>query len=88
MCLDGIWMNKGQLLKMALNAGSYAFAEHYLFALLFDAFQNGRREVLKEINEVRQHYHVDPLSLSDDFGNDDNEQDSAADKEAVKLFSK
>jgi hypothetical protein len=73
---------------MALKAGSYAFAEHYLFALLFDAFQNGRREVLKEINEVRQHYHVDPLSLSDDFGNDGNEQDSAADKEAVKLFSK
>ena len=88
LCLDGIWMNKGQLLKMAMKAGSYAFAEHYLFALLFDAFQNGRREVLKEINEVRQHYHVEPLSLSDDFGNDGNEKDSAADKEAVKLFGK
>lgn len=71
-----------------MKAGSYAFAEHYLFALLIDAFQNGRREVLKEINEVRQHYHVEPLSLSDDFGNDGNEQDSAADKETVKLFSK
>ena len=88
LCLDGIWMTKGQLLKMAMKAGSYAFAEHYLFALLFDAFQNGRREVLKEINEVRQHYHVDPLSLSDDFGNDGNDQDSAADKEAVKHFGK
>ena len=81
-------MTKGQLLKMAMKAGSYAFAEHYLFALLIDAFQNGRREVLKEINEVRQLYHVEPLSLSDDFGNDGNEQDSAADKETVKLFSK
>lgn len=88
MCLDGIWMTKSQLLKMAMKAGSYAFAEHYLFALLVDAFQNGRREVLKDINEVRQHYHVDPLSLSDDFGNDDGEHDSAADKEAVKLFAK
>ena len=88
LCLDGIWMTKGQLLKMAMKAGSYAFAEHYLFALLIDAFQNGRREVLKEINEVRQLYHVEPLSLSDDFGNDGNEQDSAADKETVKLFSK
>ena len=88
LCLDGIWMNKGQLLKMAMKAGSYAFAEHYLFALLFDAFQNVRREVLKEINEVRQHYHVEPLSLSDDFGNVGNEKDSAADKEAVKLFGK
>ena len=88
LCLDGIWMNKGQLLRMAMKAGSYAFAEHYLFALLIDAFQNGRREVLKEINDVRQHYHVDPLSLSDDFGNDDSEQDSVADKEAVKLFGK
>ena len=88
LCLDGIWMTKSQLLKMAMKAGSYAFAEHYLFALLIDAFQNGRREVLKEINDVRQHYHVDPLSLSDDFGNDDSEQDSVADKEAVKLFGK
>lgn len=88
LCLDGIWMTKDQLLKMALKAGSYAFAEHYLFALLIDAFQTGRREVLKEINDVRQHYHVEPLSLSDDLGNDGNEQDSAADKEAVKLFSK
>ena len=53
-----------------------------------NAFQNGKREVLKEINDVRQHYHVDPISLLDDFGNDDSEQDSAADKEAVKLFGK
>ena len=88
LCLDGIWMKKSQLLTMALKAGSYALAEHYLFALLVDAFHNGRREVLKEINDVRQHYHVEPLSLSDDFGNDDSEQDSAADKETVKLFSK
>lgn len=88
LCLDGIWMTKGQLLKMALKAGSYAFAEHYLFALLFDAFQTGRREVLKEINEVRQHYHVEPLSLSGDFEDAGKEHDSAADKEAVKLFGK
>lgn len=88
LCLDGIWMTKEQLLRMAMKAGSYNFAEHCLFALLVDAFQNGRREVLKEINDVRQHYHVEPLSLSDDFGNDGNEQDSAADKETVKLFGK
>lgn len=86
--LDGMWLRQDQLLRLAMNAGSYHSAEHYLFALLFDATLKGRREAIKEVNEVRNHYHLDPLPLSDDFEDAGDEQDSAADKEAVKRFGK
>lgn len=88
---DGMWLRKDQLLRLAMNAGSYHFAEHYLFALLFDATIKGRREALTEVNSVREHYHLESLPLSGDIEDDGKVQNcqsvTAADKESVKRFN-
>ena len=44
--LDGMWLQEKQLLKLAMNVGSFQLAEHYLCALLFDAVLKGRRETV------------------------------------------
>lgn len=61
VCLDGAFLKEEQVLQLALNAGSYAQAEHYLFALLAYGVAYGKRDVLDKVNEVRAHYGVMPL---------------------------
>ena len=51
--LDTMWLQEKQLLKLAMNVGSYQMAEHYLCAYLFDAVAKGKREALLEVNKVR-----------------------------------
>lgn len=91
--LDGMWLKEEQLLKLAMNVGNFALAEHYLCALLADAVIKGRREAIREVNKVREHYGVTAIPLSEDDLADDDEQKgrvrlTAADEQAKRLFLK
>ncbi len=59
---DGIYINDDQLLSMALQAGSYQIAEHYLLSLLAHGLQLNIPTYIDKVNEVRTHYGVVPLS--------------------------
>ena len=83
--LDGMWLKEEQLLKLAMNVGNFALAEHYLCALLANA-------VIK-VNKVREHYGVTAIPLSeDDLEGNENLQgrtrQTAADEQARRLFLK
>jgi hypothetical protein len=89
--LDGMWLQEKQLLKLAMNVGSYALAEHYLCALLVDAVIKGRRQAVQEVNKVREKYGVSPIPLSDEDMKDDKElrgktRVTAADEKARQIF--
>ena len=89
--LDGMWLKEEQLLKLAMNVGNFALAEHYLCALLADAVIKGRREAIVEVNKVREHYGVTPIPLSEDDLEDDNDlmgrtRLTAADEQARRRF--
>lgn len=89
--LDGMWLKEEQLLKLAMNAGNFALAEHYLCALLADAVIKGRREAIMEVNKVREHYGVTAIPLSeDDLESDENLKGktrlTAADEQARRRF--
>jgi hypothetical protein len=89
--LDGMWLKEEQLLKLAMNVGNYALAEHYLCALLADAVIKGRREAITEVNKVREHYGVTAIPLSEDDLEDDNDLKgrmrlTAADEQARRRF--
>ena len=91
--LDGMWLQENQLLKLAMNVGNYAQAEHYLFALLADAVVKGKREAIQEVNKVREHYGVKAIPLSDDDLEEDEDLQgktrlTAADEQAKKAFLK
>ena len=64
--LDGMWLQERQLLKLAMNVGSFALAEHYLCALLANAVIYGKRDVILKVNEVREYYHVPLIPLPED----------------------
>jgi hypothetical protein len=86
-----MWLKEEQLLKLAMNVGNFALAEHYLCALLADAVIKGRREVITEVNKVREHYGVTPIPLSEDDLEDDNDlmgrtRLTAADEQARRRF--
>ena len=89
--LDGMWLKEEQLLKLAMNVGNFALAEHYLCALLADAVIKGRREAIVEVNKVREHYGVTAIPLSEDDSEDDENLKgktrlTAADEQARKRF--
>ena len=68
-----MWLQEQQLLKLAMNVGNFALAEHYLCALLFDAVVKGRRDVVHEVNKVREHYGANPVPLGNEDLKDDRE---------------
>ena len=89
--LDGMWLKEEQLLKLAMNVGNFALAEHYLCALLADAVIKGRREAIVEVNKVREHYGVTAIPLSEDDLESDEDLNgktrlTAADDQARKRF--
>ena len=91
--LDGMWLKEEQLLKLAMNVGNFALAEHYLCALLADAVIKVRREAIIEVNKVREHYGVKAIPLGQDDLEEDNDLRSktrltAADEQARRLFLK
>lgn len=91
--LDGAWLRREVVVHLAMNVGNYAQAEHYLCALLVDAVANNRREALAEVNQVREHYGVKPIPLSEDELKDVNNLQgkprlTAAEEKTQTLFCK
>ena len=65
--LDGMLLKEEHLVKLAMNVGNYAQAEHYLFALLAHGIVYGKHELLEKVNEVREYYGVPKIP---DAGNE------------------
>ena len=65
--LDGMLLKEEHLVKLAMNVGNYAQAEHYLFALLAHGVVYGKHELLEKVNEVREYYGVPKIP---DAGNE------------------
>ena len=65
--LDGMLLKEEHLVKLAMNVGNYAQAEHYLFALLAHGVVYGKQELLEKVNEVREFYGVPKIP---DAGNE------------------
>ncbi len=91
--LDGMWLQEKQLLKLAMNVGNFALAEHYLCALLANAVIYGKRDVILKVNEVREFYHVPLIPLPeskdlDDYACHYTVQSLTADDQARFLFQK
>lgn len=55
---DGVRIREDQLVTMAMNAGSYALAEHYVCALLAHGCANGLAYMIDKANEIREFYQV------------------------------
>jgi hypothetical protein len=45
---------------MAKNAGSFLLAEHYINSLLVHAILYKLPDIIDDVNEIREHYHVPP----------------------------
>ena len=54
--LDGMLLKEEHLVKLAMNVGSFALAEHYLCALLAHGLMYGKTEIIDRVNEVRDFY--------------------------------
>lgn len=61
VCLDGVFFKEENIIKMAINAGSLAVAEHYLCVLLAHGLMYGKTEIIDRVNEVREQYQVLPF---------------------------
>ena len=57
---DGAYLRKEVLVTMAKNAGSYLLAEHYISSLLVHAILYKLPDIIDDVNEIREHYHVPP----------------------------
>ena len=66
VCLDGVYLKEEQLVKMAINAGSFAVAEHYLSAYLAHGLMYGKIDVIDKVNKVRAQYQVLPFERPED----------------------
>ncbi len=86
--LDGMYLKEEQLLKLALNVGDFAHAEHYLCALLAYGVVNGKKTVIDRVNEVREHYGVPaiPTPEHDDADDDGMRQGDSVDDRARSAF--
>lgn len=81
--LDGMLLKEEHLVKLAMNVGNYAQAEHYLFALLAHGIVYGKQELLKKVNEVREFYGVPKIpdagnEVSRDYGKHGDSMDDKA----------
>ena len=55
---DGVRIREDQLVSMAMNAGDYSIAEHYMCSLLAHGVIHGLAYIIDKVNEIREHYHV------------------------------
>ena len=55
---DGVRIREDQLISMAMNAGDYSIAEHYMCSLLAHGVINGLAYIIDKVNEIRETYHV------------------------------
>ena len=58
---DGIRINDAQLVTLAMNAGSYHVAEHYLLSLLAHGVMHHLPDYINKVNQVREFYGVAPI---------------------------
>ena len=61
--LDGMLLKEEHLVKLAMNVGNYAQAEHYLFALLAHGVVYGKQGMIEKVNEVREFYGVPKIPM-------------------------
>lgn len=62
--LDGMLLKEEHLVKLAMNVGNYALAEHYLLALLAHGVVYAKQEVIEQVNDVREFYGVPRIPLA------------------------
>lgn len=55
---DGVRIREDQLISMAMDAGCYTLAEHYICSLLAHGVINGLAYMIDKVNEIREHYQV------------------------------
>jgi hypothetical protein len=55
---DGVRIREDQLVNMAMGAGSYALAEHYVCSLLAHGCAYGLAYLINKANEIREYYQV------------------------------
>ena len=55
---DGVRIREDQLVSMAMSAGTYALAEHYVCSLLAHGCANGLAYIINKANEIREFYQV------------------------------
>ena len=55
---DGVRIREDQLVSMAMSAGAYALAEHYVCSLLAHGCANGLAYIINKANEIREYYQV------------------------------
>ena len=60
---DGVRIREDQLVSMAMSAGTYALAEHYVCSLLAHGCANGLAYIINKANEIREQYNVQPIPV-------------------------
>ena len=58
---DGVRIREDQLISMAMNAGDYSIAEHYVCSLLAHGVIHGLAYIIDKANEIRERYRVRAL---------------------------
>ena len=87
--LDGMLLKEEHLVKLAMNVGNYAQAEHYLFALLAHGVVYGKQELMEKVNEVREFYGVPKIPLAgNEVSRDSSRRGDSLDSKARAAFKK
>ena len=73
---DGIRMKDETLVGMAMKAGSYALAEHYLVTLMAHGLMYGFYDYIDLVNEVRAYYRVEKIPVPKKDGSADSRADA------------
>ena len=60
---DGVRIREDQLVSMAMSAGTYALAEHYVCSLLAHGVMHGISDYINKVNEIREQYNVQPIPV-------------------------
>ena len=88
--LDGMLLKEEHLVKLAMNVGSFALAEHYLCALLAHGLMCGKTDIIDRVNEVREFYGVPKIPVAGNGMSRTNSRpsDSLDDKARAALHSR
>lgn len=87
--LDGMLLKEEHLIKLAMNVGNYAQAEHYLCALLAHGLMYGKTEIIDRVNEVRDFYGVPKIPVAGDgMSKTCSRQSDSLDDKARLMFKK
>ncbi len=85
--LDGMFLREDQIIKLALGAGNFSQAEHYLFALAVHAAIFGMPELIEKVNDVREAYGVPVISMpNQDVSGGFSRLGDTADDKARRVF--